>query len=576
MRLLPPIPEIYTDIQQALGLVSLPRRITIVLAMVFINMIDLIGLGMMLPFILLLVQPGIDPVVHVPFLQHIGEALASVGLSHSPPVYFAFFAFMLVIKSLCSVALNHFTAETTSQITQSLRNRLSYFLLNAEWDFLSRQRAGALAGTVSHEINSLGQAFNDVASFVAMVLQIIIYLLIAFLLSWQVAVLALLIFAVVIGFFNLILRYRFYLTELQIVATNQLAATFSEVISSVKVFRGMGRIDSLLVSIGKKSQLTSQRLSQKLASSELSAEVLEPLVGLMVMAWFYVSLYWFGLVLANVLVIGILLVRVIYLYLTFYRALFRINDGRAQLRSILGLIAKSEAEREFRPGHADIPEEFDISISNLSFSYGSLRVLDDFSLEIPFGSIISIDGPSGEGKSTLLDLLLALRLPQSGDIKVAGISLFTDLNVVSWRRVIGFVPQDQYLLSTTILENLTFGDEDLSREDAIRALEIADAWDFVSQLPQQLDYVVGERGQLLSGGQRQRIAIARALIRQPALLILDEATTALDPVTERQIITNIHVLHKTRPFSIISVSHQDRWRTIADKHVSLRRQTVPA
>lgn len=567
---------VYEDMRSALGLVSLPRRISIIAAMILINVIDLIGLGMIIPFILLLVQPGLDPAIHVPLLRYVGEGLAELGLPHSPPIYFFFFAFILLLKSISSVALNHFTAETTSQVAESLRARLSFLLLNSEWDFLSRQRSGALSGAVSHEINAVGQAFNDVASVVAMVLQILIYLLLAALLSWQVAVLALLILCVVIGFFNLILRYRFYLAQLQLEATNQLAATFSDVISSVKLFRGMGRVDSLLDSIAKKSRITSQRLSQKLANSELSAEVLEPLVGLMVLGWFYASLYWFGLVLANVLIIGILLVRVIYLYLTFYRALFRINDGRAQLRSILNLMQRSEDAQEIRPGRMPVPERFDISISKLTFYYGNLCVLREFSLDIPFGSIVSIDGPSGEGKSTLLDLLLALRLPQSGDITISGTSLFSQLDISSWRRSIGYVPQDQYLLNTTILENLTFGDLTVSREDAIVALKIADAWEFVSQLPSQLDYVVGERGQLLSGGQRQRIAIARAIIHKPALLILDEATTALDPKTENQIIANIHALHGRAPFTIISVSHQDRWRTIADMTVSLRRDPVPA
>lgn len=565
-------PGLLADVARALGLVSRARRTAIVLAMLLIGIADLIGLGMILPFILVIARPGQDPMLNVPGLHYIDGLLETVGLSPSPGVFFLFFSGVLVFKSACSVALTHFTAATTAQLTLSLRTRLASSLLDSEWSFLSHQRTGALSGMVSHEVNAVGQAFSDVASLAAMSLQILIYLTIAFLLSWQVAVLALLILAVVVVFFNAVVRYRAKLTQLQLLATNQLAALFSEVVSSVKVFRGMGRVSSVLARIRKTALVTSERLSHRIASSEMSAEILEPLVGLLVIGWFYVSLYWYELVLANVLVIGVLLIRVIYLYLTFYRALFRINEGRAQLGGILDLLDQASAAQEIRPGQAPVLKHFDIFIDRLTFSFTHEPVLRAFSLNIPFGSIVSICGPSGAGKTTLLDLLLGLRLPQSGEIRIAGVSLFASIDMLSWRRHIGYVPQEQFLLNGSILENLTFGEAGLAREDAEWALACADALDFVNALPGGLDYVVGERGQFLSGGQRQRIAVARALIRRPRLLILDEATTALDPATEARIIANVAALHRERPFTIISVSHQDGWHAVAHQLVEIGRE----
>ena len=572
----PASPRLLADVVRALGLVSWSRRVSIVLAMLLIGIADLVGLGMILPFILVIARPGQDPTVTVPGLHYIGGVLQASGLPHSAGVFFLFFAAVLMFKSACSIALTHFTAATTAQLTLSLRTRLASALLDSEWSFLSRQRTGALSGMVSHEINAVGQAFSDVASLAAMSLQIILYLAIAFLLSWQVALLALLILAVVVLFFNAIVRYRSRLAQLQLLATNQLAALFSEVVSSVKVFRGMGRVSSVLSTIRKTALVTSERLSHRIASSELSTEILEPLVGLLVIGWFYASLYWYELVLANVLVIGVLLIRVIYLYLTFYRALFRVNEGRAQLRGILDLLDQATAVQERRPGRMAVPPRFDICVEKLAFSYGEEPVLQDFSLNIPFGSIVAISGPSGAGKTTLLDLLLGLRLPRAGDIRISGSSLFTDIDMLGWRRHIGYVPQEQILLNATIYENLTFGEADLTRDDAREALACADALGFVALLPGGLDYVVGERGQFLSGGQRQRIAIARALIRRPSLLILDEATTALDPATEGRIIANIVALHRGRSFTILSVSHQDGWRAVADQLVRQGREPVTA
>lgn len=569
-------PGLLADLARALGLVSRPQRAAIVLAMLAIGIADLVGLGMILPFILIIARPDLDPIAAVPGLHYIGGLLEASGLPHSPGVFFLLFAGVLIIKSACSVALTHFTAATTAQLTLSLRTRLASSLLDSEWTFLSQQRTGVLSGMVSHEINAVGQAFSDVASLAAMSLQILLYLTIAFLLSWQVAVLALLILVVVVVFFNAIVRYRAKLAQLQLLATNQLAALFSEVVSNVKVFRGMGRVSSVLARIRKTALVTSERLSHRIASSELSTEILEPLVGLLVIGWFYASLYWYELVLANVLVIGVLLIRVIYLYLTFYRALFRVNEGRAQLRSILDLMEQAGGAQEIRPGQQPVPQRVDICIDKLTFSYAQEPVLQDFSMNIPFGSIVAVCGPSGAGKTTLLDLLLGLRLPQSGEIRISDVSLFCAVDMLSWRRHIGYVPQEQSLLNAPILENLTFGDPDLTREDAERALSCADALGFVKGLPGGLNYVVGERGQFLSGGQRQRIAIARALIRRPSLLILDEATTALDPATEGRIIANIASLHREQPFTIVSVSHQDGWHAVAHQLVEFGRKTTIA
>lgn len=571
----PASPRPLCDVMRALCLVSFRRRVAIILSMLLISIVDLIGLGMILPFILVIARPGQDPTALVPGLQYFGTMLEAAGLPHSAGVFFLFFAGLLTFKSVCSIVLTHYTAETTAQLTVSLRTRLASSLLDSEWSFLSRQRTGVLSGMVSHEVNAVGQAFSDVASLAAMSLQILLYLTIAFLLSWQVAFLALLILVVVVLFFNFVLSYRSGLVQLQLVATNHLAALFSEVVSSVKVFRGMGRISSVLETVRKTGLVASERLSHRIASSELSAEFLEPLVGLLVIGWFYASLYWYDLVLANVLVIGVLLIRIIYLYLTFYRALFRINEGRAQLRGILDLLDRAMAAQEVRFGRGAVPRHFDIRIEGLGFAYGVEPILRNFSLDVPFGSIVTISGPSGAGKTTLLDLLLGLRLPQAGDIRIAGRSLFSDVDMLSWRRHIGYVPQDQILLNATIFENLTFGESDLTREDAQRALACADAAGFVMQLPGTLDYVVGERGQFLSGGQRQRIAIARALIRKPSLLILDEATTALDPVTESRIIANVAALHQEYPFTILSVSHQDGWRAVANQCVDFGREPVP-
>ena len=137
-----------------------------------------------------------------------------------------------------------------------------------------------------------------------------------------------------------------------------------------------------------------------------------------------------------------------------------------------------------------------------------------------------------------------------------------DIDLRAWRRSIGYVPQETVLFHDTIMANVTLGDPRFSREQVERALRRAEAWDFVTALPAGMDALVGERGTRLSGGQRQRIAIARALILDPVLLILDEATTALDPETEAGIVETVS--HLAGKVTVLSISHQPAMKRKAD------------
>jgi ABC-type multidrug transport system fused ATPase/permease subunit len=211
-----------------------------------------------------------------------------------------------------------------------------------------------------------------------------------------------------------------------------------------------------------------------------------------------------------------------------------------------------------------LPVRQEITLDDVSFRYGGTDrpTLDGVALSIPRNSSVAFVGPTGSGKSTLIDILVGLLQPHEGCVRVDGVPVTAE-NVRSWQASIGYVPQEAMLFDDTVLRNIVFGveDEDVDRGRVERAARIARIHDFiVNELPNGYETVVGERGIRLSGGQRQRMGLARALYREPSVLILDEATSALDGVTEREVMEAIAGMRNQ--VTLILVAH--RLTTVRD------------
>lgn len=202
-----------------------------------------------------------------------------------------------------------------------------------------------------------------------------------------------------------------------------------------------------------------------------------------------------------------------------------------------------------------------IEIDGVSLDYDGKEVLKNTSLRIKFATFTAIVGPSGSGKTTLADILCGIVQPSGGNVRIGGI-LMSEIDIGAWRKTIGYVPQDLSLFHDSVFNNVSLRDPAISRGDVERALRASEGWEFVEKLSQGIDTVVGERGLMLSGGQRQRIAIARALVRNPRLLILDEATTALDPKTEKEILNTMKGL--ANEITILAISHQPALMAMAE------------
>lgn len=224
--------------------------------------------------------------------------------------------------------------------------------------------------------------------------------------------------------------------------------------------------------------------------------------------------------------------------------------------------ATPENEGDGRKPFANIAADTDILCTNVNFHYaGRIDLLEDFSLKIPGGQVVALIGKSGCGKSTLAKLISGLYPIESGNIRI-GLYNLPDLSLDCLRQQVVLVPQDAHFWSRSILENFHLGAPYVSFEQIVRACQIAEADDFISKLPDKYQTVLGEFGANLSGGQRQRLAIARAIVTDPAVLILDESTSGLDPVSEAQVLDRL--FEHRRGKTTILITHRPKVINRAD------------
>ena len=310
-------------------------------------------------------------------------------------------------------------------------------------------------------------------------------------------------------------------------------------------------------------QYRVEQESDAYRSSNRSAIVLstafQPLLRFLILLGFVTTLYLGGrAVLAGQLSVGTygFMVFIVQDLLWPFTELGEIFDeyqrAMASVRRVMGLLDSPIEASAPSSGVSQPSLRGEIAFDQITFAYQSHHpVIRNLSLKIPAGATIGIVGATGSGKSTLIKLLLRFYQPQQGDILIDGRDIQT-LSLLELRRHIGWVSQDVFLFHGTVAENIAYGSFEASQKQIIQAAKAAEAHEFIQQQPQGYETVVGERGQKLSGGQRQRIAIARTILKNPPILVLDEATSAVDNETEAAIQKSLQTITQNRTTIVIA------------------------
>jgi len=244
----------------------------------------------------------------------------------------------------------------------------------------------------------------------------------------------------------------------------------------------------------------------------------------------------------------------------------QIGSGSSAYWSINQLIDIAHSAKEIESFDTNERMSFNIiDFDFVGYSYEKSAVFNNVSFQVKSNGLVAISGPSGSGKTTLIDLFCGLLRPTEGRILIDGTNL-NEISKLKWRSLFGYVPQEMFLLNDTIFNNVAMGDPSISRNDVKEVLNFVGISDTVNNLENGIDTNVGERGARFSGGQRQRLSLARALVRKPKILIIDEIAAALDVESARKIYKQLRTL--ANEMLIIVVSHQFEIVDYADAFLS--------
>lgn len=535
------------------------RGSLMLISMLIAGLLEGLGIAAFLPLLNLIVNG--DAASQTVVGRFAENTLRSLGLDPSIGVMLAIIVSMLTLKSLLLVFATKQIGYTAAQVTMALRLKMLESFMAARWSFFIKQRAGSLTSAMAGEAGRAAACYLQICRIVVSLIQIAVYGLLSIAISWQVSVAALLVSLVSALLLNRFVVLTGKASQLQTKLNKSLLSRLIDGLQAMKPIKAMAQEDRVTPMLEADIRQLKETQRHLIMSRESLNHLREPVSAAALGLGLYFLLNHWTMNLESLFVLVLLFWRMVGRLSGLQSSYQNVAGGLPAFWFVRSILSSASTAKETGFG-GKAPRLSDaIRVRDVHFSYGRNLVLDKISLTIPVGQFVAVVGSSGAGKTTLVDLVIGLLRPQSGEIWIDEEPL-GQIDMKQWRRMIGYVPQETVLFNDTIRTNLTLGDPDLTEPRVIEALRQAGAWDFVQELPDGLDAVVGEHGAKLSGGQRQRLAIARALVRRPVLLVLDEATTALDPATESEICKTIRDL--AGQITVLAISHQPAVQQAAD------------
>ena len=544
------------------------------LAIVFVAMLFEIGASLAAPWPLKLV---IDDALGNHHLPHWLDWAHQYGGFGKHTLGVALFAgavtlAIAVIGAISSYIDNYYTTSVGQWVANDLRLRVYEHLHRLSLRYYDHAKIGALVSTITSDVATI-QDFASSSTLDIVIDLITIFFMVGlmFWLNWDITLIA-------VAFTPVLLMFIFHFKKAVKEATRAVRARQSEVLSivqrglgSIRVTKAFGRQDLEMAHLEAASHAT---VAAALRARQIKS-LMAPMVSVVVAICTAIVL-WKG---TSLIVAGTMTAGALTVYLAYLKQFFKPVKDLASMTSTVAqttvalerietILSADQVIKERAHAVDSGRVKGAIIFDRVSFGYNKDEpVLHEVSFAIEPGQVVGIVGPTGSGKSTVLSLLPRFYDPLLGHIRIDGIDV-ADYRLAVLRSQIGFVLQDTMLFPGTIRDNIAYGRPEATDDEIIAAAKVANADEFISRMPLGYDAVVGERGDTLSGGQRQRIAIARAVIRNSPILVLDEPTAALDTESESLVIEALRRLMKGR--TVIMIAHRLSTLVDADKIIVLK------
>ncbi|MEB3150634.1 MAG: heterocyst formation ABC transporter subunit HepA [Sphaerospermopsis sp.] len=554
------------------------RKVTI-LALVFTFLaatFEGISIGFLLSFLQNLTNPNAAPIqIGIDWFD---QWILGVNTSAISRLYRV--SCLILLSTWMRAAFNYFSQIYTEfcqlYLGDRLRKQIFEQLQSLSLSYFSTTRSGEIVNTITTEIEKIKQGFSGGAFLFTRGLTVVVYFITMLLLSWQLTLIAILLFTLLaVGLSNLNARVRESSFGTS-VANGNFTSIAIEFINGIRTVHASGTQESERQRYYKASNQIVSSSTKVILIWTLVKPIAESaattvLIGMIILAF------------SSFVVNGTLQVSSL---LTFFFVLFRlvpfiqdINGTRAFINTLQGSaeniknLLKREDKSYFHNGTIEftgLKRSIDLVSVNFGYSHNQ-QVLHDITLTIEKGKMTALVGASGAGKTTVADLIPRFYDPTEGYIYVNEIDV-RQFEINSLRRKIAVVSQDTFIFNTSVWNNIAYGTPEATEAKIREAARLANAEEFILEMPEGFDTELGDRGVRLSGGQRQRLAIARALLRNPEILILDEATSALDSVSERLIQESLEKLAVGR--TVIAIAHRLSTIAKADKVVVLEQGRI--
>ena len=495
---------------------------------------------------------------------YVQELIISTSATTTLLIIGIFLAFTTFLKTMAYFLSSATVMPIRTGVVRDIRNMLYNKITSLSLSFFSEERKGDIIARMSGDVQEVE---NSIMSSLDMLFKnpilIVAYLVTLIVISWQLTIFTIIfapIFTWFMGFVGRKLKAK------SILAQSLWSDTMSQVeetLGGLRIIKAFNAEEKMNARFDKVNSSYRNQLLKVTVRQQMAHPMSEFLGTVMI-----IVVLWVGgiLVLNKSLLDGptfiyylVMLYSIINPLKDFSRASYNIPKGLASMERI-DKILKAEIDIKDNDNPVHIKSfEHQIEFRHVSFAYTDTHtdelqyVLKDINLVIPKGKTVALVGQSGSGKSTLLDLIPRYYDVQEGEVLIDGVNV-KDLGIHDLRSLIGNVNQEAILFNDTIKNNIKFGTDDATDEAITRAAKIANAYDFIMETENGFDTNIGDRGGRLSGGQRQRISIARAILKNPPILILDEATSALDTESERLVQDALYRLMKTR--TTVAVAHR--------------------